>query len=437
MPLSHENLDALLLDYIEGRATPEQSAIVREHLKQNPALSDEVLGMMLDRQLITSLPKPSAPPELADAILARLERNSLLTNVERDLRDARTHWWRSRLAVAAALFLMFSIFTGIILHGISTHDNSWTRWAENKPSDGKPGESVQLALGPSAAPSAADRGLSTNDQLLSAAASPATQSGSLAASASRSTELVARVQADGAAPQAIAAGAPVTGGISGGGKFDGIATQADRPLGSGTEKVAILAVAFQPASDAEALRLQSAVLAMMTQDQVTTRNAVVDEEEAAAQARIDAAGGSQGGRRGSPVGLPSQNGAPRGAARQAKGDAAKQEQYSNQSLNNDAQNYNVQNNTPVQKFADTVAASKPAISYPLVIHARLRPSQIAALTAQYHIQSTNGKAFADKDSPVRALRLPGHSALEENKKRGDEIANDSATDATITILPPG
>ncbi len=128
----HEKIDGDLLDLIEGKLSPEEAAQVRAWLVADPKLAEQVTGMVQDRQALRRAPKVTAPPGLAEGVLARLERGSLLTGFEQDLGASATNVWRMRLAIAALLAVMVGGFGYVVYEAVSTHKGPWNDWANSK-----------------------------------------------------------------------------------------------------------------------------------------------------------------------------------------------------------------------------------------------------------------------------------------------------------------
>ena len=125
----HEKIDGELLDLIEGRLSPEERQRVHAWLAADPKLAHQVAGMVLDRQMLRSLPKTPAPPGLAEGVLSRLERGSLLTGFEQDVGAVRRRVWRVRLAIAASIAILAGGLGFVILEGVVTHKGPWGDWA--------------------------------------------------------------------------------------------------------------------------------------------------------------------------------------------------------------------------------------------------------------------------------------------------------------------
>jgi hypothetical protein len=190
----HLNDDDLLA-YVEGKLPAAEAQQLREWLRDQPDLSDQIVGMMLDRQLIKALPKITAPPEFGEMVAQRIERDTLLTGVETELRDVRRHWWRSRALVAASLVLMFALFALVVASGLITHDNLWTRWAEGGSTHG--GTHVQVAALPK--PSVVEKALQQTEAATTEVAAAPAPTMAMAA--------MGQVENSATSP-AVAAGAP-------------------------------------------------------------------------------------------------------------------------------------------------------------------------------------------------------------------------------------
>jgi len=125
MKENSEELEARIAAYIDGELPPAEAARLEVFLANtDPALAQQIIGMIAEKHAVRSLPKPPAPEDLAGRIMEQIERTSLLNDVEH-FSAPRRPWWQSRGAVAAALVLILGGFTFFILEAVFRPDNSW------------------------------------------------------------------------------------------------------------------------------------------------------------------------------------------------------------------------------------------------------------------------------------------------------------------------
>ncbi len=120
-----EELEGRIAAYIDGQLPPAEAARLEVFLaNSDPALAKQVVDMIAERNAVRALPKPHAPDDLAARIMEQVERTSLLNDSEH-FAAPRRPWWQSRLAVAAALFLILGGFGYFILEAVRRPDSSW------------------------------------------------------------------------------------------------------------------------------------------------------------------------------------------------------------------------------------------------------------------------------------------------------------------------
>jgi len=127
----HEKLEGDLLDLLEGKLPAAEAARVKALLAADPHLADQIAGMVLDRAVLRSMPKTTAPPGLAESVLAQLERGSLLGGLERDVAATR-RWGRSRLAIAALVAVLIGGLGYVVIQGVHTNKGQWDDWAHHQ-----------------------------------------------------------------------------------------------------------------------------------------------------------------------------------------------------------------------------------------------------------------------------------------------------------------
>ena len=100
-----EKIAELLSAYIDGELPSEQARAVEELLQRQPELAKELESLQKVKQLIRDLPRASAPDDLAQKVLARVERKPRvrLVSIKRF----------GQLAAAAGIILLIGI--GIII----------------------------------------------------------------------------------------------------------------------------------------------------------------------------------------------------------------------------------------------------------------------------------------------------------------------------------
>jgi len=99
---NREKIQYDLSAYLDGELTAERTQQVRQALDQDPALSAEMDGIRAVRDLLAALPRTRAPHELADSVLRRAERASLV-EVSSAAAGRRPFQWMRYLAAAAML----------------------------------------------------------------------------------------------------------------------------------------------------------------------------------------------------------------------------------------------------------------------------------------------------------------------------------------------
>ena len=149
MDSPRENLEAEMLAYVEGQLSASERARVEVFLlNTDPALADLLHAMMEDRATLAQAPKLRAPADMAERIMERIERTSLLGTPDAPLETHKSHpWWQRRWAIAASLLLIFGLsgyflFTSILL---DSH-NPWTDWAHKTTTPAGSGAPTPLAL---------------------------------------------------------------------------------------------------------------------------------------------------------------------------------------------------------------------------------------------------------------------------------------------------
>ncbi len=107
MPQNQEQIEARLCAYIDGELDTTESAEIEKHLEANPQHRQLIKELMAQRDLLHSLPREKAPPEIVETIQGQLERSVLLGSPGDggDIQSMRISRWSHRGAIAAILLL--------------------------------------------------------------------------------------------------------------------------------------------------------------------------------------------------------------------------------------------------------------------------------------------------------------------------------------------
>ncbi|RKY14213.1 MAG: hypothetical protein DRP52_00650 [Planctomycetota bacterium] len=101
-------IEELLNDLVDGRATDRQETEFKRLAKHNPAIVDQLAAMQRQKELLGALPIESAPASLAKEVSSALERKLILGDVaesERTLAGA-SHLVLCRILTTAAMLLL-------------------------------------------------------------------------------------------------------------------------------------------------------------------------------------------------------------------------------------------------------------------------------------------------------------------------------------------
>lgn len=77
-----EDIEAKLAAYIDGEIDEAGRAQIEQHLRDNPQHRQLIQELTQQKQLLSALPRQSAPPEVGEAFTAQLERAVLLGDVD-------------------------------------------------------------------------------------------------------------------------------------------------------------------------------------------------------------------------------------------------------------------------------------------------------------------------------------------------------------------
>ena len=100
--------EAKLCAYLEGDIAPADRAEIEKYLESNSAHRQLLTELKKTHGLLASLPRESAPPEIAEAFSGHLERSLLLDETDHQA-SVRRGRWPQRLAIAAIVFLTFCL----------------------------------------------------------------------------------------------------------------------------------------------------------------------------------------------------------------------------------------------------------------------------------------------------------------------------------------
>src|SRR4051794_20677801 len=104
-----EATEAKLCAYLEGELSPPERAEIEKYLESNPQHRQLLIELAGTRDAIRSLPRETAPSEIAEVFQERLERSMLLDHGDDGSHGsgsiARINRW-SHLALIAAMVLL-------------------------------------------------------------------------------------------------------------------------------------------------------------------------------------------------------------------------------------------------------------------------------------------------------------------------------------------
>jgi len=126
MKQTSEQLEQDLLAYVDGRLCPADAARIEVYLANtDPEQSARVAGMIADRERLRALPPLRAPRDLAERIMERVERASLLGDAEHHSSIAPRRWYHHHMAIAAGLIFVFGLFGAFIIHSVGQRHSTW------------------------------------------------------------------------------------------------------------------------------------------------------------------------------------------------------------------------------------------------------------------------------------------------------------------------
>jgi len=109
-----ENIEAKLAAYVDGQLSAAERQEIENYLASNPEHRALIADLMTTRDSLRSLPKESAPPELAEMLNSQLERSALLDGSEMPRPILRISRFPQLAALAAILLLTVGL--GIVLY---------------------------------------------------------------------------------------------------------------------------------------------------------------------------------------------------------------------------------------------------------------------------------------------------------------------------------
>lgn len=109
-PVNRDNLDELLSAYLDGELTETERAEVDALLKQDVSVRRRLEALQGTVELISALPRRSAPPSLMEDVMSRLERDELLEDLNTS--RPRRGWQRPWLSVLASAALVAICVSG-------------------------------------------------------------------------------------------------------------------------------------------------------------------------------------------------------------------------------------------------------------------------------------------------------------------------------------
>src|SRR5262249_50260236 len=85
---------------------------------------EKVIGMLADKHRMMNLPRERAPADLVTHVMEKIERSTLLHDVD-VMSQPRRSWWQSRLATTAAAAIMIGGFGWLVVHTLVKPCNDW------------------------------------------------------------------------------------------------------------------------------------------------------------------------------------------------------------------------------------------------------------------------------------------------------------------------
>jgi protein involved in polysaccharide export with SLBB domain len=123
--------EAKLCAYLEGDIAPADRAEIEKYLESNLAHKQLLTELKKTHGLLASLPRESAPPEIAEAFSGHLERSLLLDETDHQA-SVRRGRWPQRLAIAAIVFLTFCL-GGLVVYIVLPGRPMWGTVATTTP----------------------------------------------------------------------------------------------------------------------------------------------------------------------------------------------------------------------------------------------------------------------------------------------------------------
>jgi Polysaccharide biosynthesis/export protein len=107
-PDPKEAIEAKLCAYLEDDLAPAERGEIDKYLAANAGHRQLLTELKKTHGLLSSLPRESAPPEIAEAFHQHLERSMLLDETVHQ-QAVKTNRWPQRMAIAAIVFLTFCL----------------------------------------------------------------------------------------------------------------------------------------------------------------------------------------------------------------------------------------------------------------------------------------------------------------------------------------
>ncbi|MDB5289804.1 MAG: hypothetical protein JWL69_1045 [Phycisphaerales bacterium] len=118
---SQEIIEARLAAYVDNDLDAQERAEIERHLEEHPQHRVLLEELRKGREMLRSLPRESAPPELAEAFNGQLERSVLLDGVgDYEEPRMRVGRWPQMFAAAAIVFLTLGL-AGVVYFALPNH----------------------------------------------------------------------------------------------------------------------------------------------------------------------------------------------------------------------------------------------------------------------------------------------------------------------------
>ncbi len=115
--IENDNLSLYLSAYLDGELTPEESALVKRILEENPEARALLEDLQVGADLLQNLPRHTAPATLLEDIGIHLEREDLLNDIPASRVETRTPWRRQFAAAAMFVIIVTGGLWGFVKFG--------------------------------------------------------------------------------------------------------------------------------------------------------------------------------------------------------------------------------------------------------------------------------------------------------------------------------